>query len=48
MADLVEHFHNGTFEQEYWIPAHNERRESALFKANKKLIRDYCGDMWSR
>lgn len=42
-ADLVEHFRRGTFEQEYWIPAHNKRRESSLFRRNKKFIRDECG-----
>lgn len=43
MAGLFEHFQKGTFEQEYWIPAHNARRESALFKSNKQLVRDDCG-----
>jgi hypothetical protein len=43
MADIVEHFKKGTFEEQYWIPAHNARRESALFRANKKFIRDECG-----
>jgi hypothetical protein len=43
MADIVAHFKKGTFEEQYWLPAHNERRESALFKANKKFVRDECG-----
>ena len=43
MSDLVEHFKKGTFEEQYWIPAHNKRRESSLFKKNKKFIRDECG-----
>lgn len=43
MADIVEHFKKGTFEEQYWIPAHNARRESTLFKNNKKFIRDKCG-----
>jgi hypothetical protein len=43
MADIVEHFKKGTFEEQYWIPAHNARRESAMFKSNKKFIRDDCG-----
>jgi hypothetical protein len=43
MADIVEHFKKGTFEEQYWLPAHNERRESSLFKKNKKFIRDECG-----
>ena len=42
MPNIVEHFDKGTFEQEYWIPAHNGRRESALFKRNKKFVRDNC------
>ena len=41
--DVVEHFRKGTFEEQYWIPAHNKRRASALFRKNKKLIRDECG-----
>lgn len=43
MADIVEHFKKGTFEEQYWIPAHNSRRESSLFKSNKKFVRDICG-----
>lgn len=43
MPYILEHFKNGTFEEEYWLPAHNERRESALFKSNKKFVRDTCG-----
>ncbi len=43
MADLVEHLKKGTFEEQYWIPAHNARRESKLFSDNKKFIRDECG-----
>ncbi|MFC1558541.1 hypothetical protein ACFL40_04210 [candidate division KSB1 bacterium] len=43
MADIVEHFKKGTFEEQYWLPAHNDRRESALFRRNKKFIRDKCG-----
>jgi len=43
MSKLVEHFKKGTFEEQYWIPAHNERRESSLFRKNKKFIRDECG-----
>jgi hypothetical protein len=30
MADIVEHFKKGTFEDQYWLPAHNKRRESSL------------------
>jgi hypothetical protein len=43
MADIIEHFKKGTFEEQYWLPEHNDRRESALFKRNKKFIRDECG-----
>jgi len=43
MTDIIEHFKKGTFELEYWLPAHNDRRESTLFKNNKKFIRDQCG-----
>jgi hypothetical protein len=43
MADIVEHFRKGTFEQQYWLPAHNKRRQSSLFRKNKKFIRDECG-----
>lgn len=43
MADIVEHFKKGTFEEKYWLPAHNKRRESSLFRKNKKFIRDDCG-----
>ncbi len=43
MADITEHFKEGTFEEQYWIPAHNERRESSQFKKNKQFIRDECG-----
>jgi len=43
MSDIVTHFKNGTFEERYWLPAHDKRRESALFRANKKFIRDECG-----
>lgn len=43
MADIAEHFKKGTFEEKYWIPAHNARRESSLFRKNKKFIRDECG-----
>jgi hypothetical protein len=43
MADIVTHFKNGTFEEKYWISEHNGRRESNLFKQNKKFIRDDCG-----
>ena len=43
MSNLVEHFKKGTFEEQYWLPAHNDRRESTLFKKNKKFIRDECG-----
>jgi len=43
MADIVEHFKKGTFEQRYWLPAHDRRRDSALFRRNKKFIRDECG-----
>lgn len=43
MHDIVEHFRKGTFEEKYWIPAHNKRRESAMFRRNKKFIRDDCG-----
>jgi len=41
--DIVEHFKKGTFEEKYWLPAHDKRRESALFRRNKKFIRDECG-----
>lgn len=43
MADIVEHFKKGTFEEKYWIPAHDKRRQTALFRRNKKFIRDECG-----
>ena len=43
MKGIVEHFKQETFEQNYWIPAHNKRRESALFRSNKEFIRDKCG-----
>lgn len=43
MSQLLEHFKKGTFEEQYWLPAHNKRRESTLFKRNKKFIRDECG-----
>jgi hypothetical protein len=43
MADIAEHFKKGTFEEKYWIPEHNARRESSLFRKNKKFIRDKCG-----
>ncbi len=43
MSDIVEHFKKGTFEEKYWIPAHNKRRESSLFRKNKKFVRDECG-----
>lgn len=43
MADIIEHFRKGTFEQKYWLPAHNRRRSSAMFRRNKKFIRDECG-----
>ncbi len=42
-ADIIEHFKKGTFQEQYWIPAHNKRRESSLFRKNKKFIRDDCG-----
>ena len=43
MSDIVEHFKKGTFEEQYWLPAHNKRRGSSLFRKNKKFIRDECG-----
>ncbi len=43
MADLIEHFRKGTFEERYWIPEHNKRRQSSQFRRNKKFIRDECG-----
>jgi len=43
MSDIVAHFKKGTFEEQYWLPAHNARRESSLFRKNKKFIRDKCG-----
>ncbi|WP_022669159.1 hypothetical protein [Desulfospira joergensenii] len=43
MPDIIEHLKKGTFEEQYWIPAHNDRRESSLFRSNKKFIRDECG-----
>ena len=42
-VDIVEHFKKGTFEEKYWIPAHDKRRSSYLFRKNKKFIRDECG-----
>ncbi len=42
-GDIVEHFKKGTFEEQYWIPAHGKRRASSLFRKNKKFIRDECG-----
>jgi len=43
MSGIVEHFRKGTFEEQYWLPAHNARRVSSLFRRNKKFIRDTCG-----
>jgi hypothetical protein len=43
MSGILEHFKKGTFEEEYWIPAHNDRRESTLFGKNKLFVRDGCG-----
>jgi len=43
MSDIVEHFRKGTFEEKYWIPEHDKRRKSKLFRENKKFIRDDCG-----
>jgi hypothetical protein len=43
MSSIVTHFKKGTFEEQYWLPEHDERRESALFRKNKKFIRDDCG-----
>ena len=43
MASIVTHFKRGTFEEKYWLPEHDKRRESSLFKKNKKFIRDECG-----
>lgn len=43
MNDVVTHFQRGTFEERYWLPAHEKRRESALFRSNKKLLWDDCG-----
>ena len=43
MSDITEHFKKGTFEEQYWLPAHNKRRESSLFRKNKKFIRNECG-----
>ncbi len=43
MSDIVTHFKKGTFEEKYWIPAHNSRRSSYLFKKNKEFIRNKCG-----
>jgi len=43
MADIITHFKKGTFEEKYWIPAHNTRRTSYRFRKNKKFIRDKCG-----
>jgi hypothetical protein len=43
MAQIAEHFKKGTFDEQYWIPQHNKRRESALFRKNKKFVRDECG-----
>lgn len=43
MSGIVEHFRRGTFEEQYWLPAHDKRRDSALFQSNKHFIRDECG-----
>ncbi len=43
MSGIIEHFRKGTFEDRYWLQAHNKRRESSLFRKNKKFIRDKCG-----
>lgn len=43
MPDIIEHFKKGTFEEKYWLPAHNKRRTSSLFRRNKRFIRDKCG-----
>jgi hypothetical protein len=43
MARIEEHFKKGTFEEKYWLPEHDKRRESALFRRNKKFVRDECG-----
>lgn len=40
MADLIEHFKKGTFEEQYWLPAHNKRRESSLFRNNKYILKN--------
>jgi hypothetical protein len=31
-----------TLIEEYWVPAHSERRESRLFILNKRFLRDQC------
>ena len=31
-----------TLIEEYWVPQHAERRESPLFLANKRFLRDEC------
>ncbi len=35
--------YNHTFEEQYWLPAHNDRCESSLFRKHRKFIRDECG-----
>jgi hypothetical protein len=37
---LAEHFKKGTFTEQYWLPEHDERKESNLFYANKRYLRD--------
>jgi hypothetical protein len=40
---IHEHLERQTLIQEYWVPAHDERRESALFRKNKNFLRDQVG-----
>jgi|GEM_PF-447345 len=39
---VAAHWKKDTLIQEYWIPTHEARRESALFARNKKFLRDQC------
>jgi len=39
---VAAHWDKKTLIQEYWIPEHVKRRESPLFRKNKKFLRDEC------
>jgi hypothetical protein len=39
---VVAHWKKDTLIQEYWLPEHSTRRESAEFRKNKKFLRDTC------